>query len=336
MRVRELSEYDLISRFTAVLPTGGRTLLGPGDDCAVVAAPEGSFLVTTDVMVAEHDFRTDWSAPDQIGARAAAQNLADIAGMGGRPSALVVSLVLPPDTDVGWLMALVAGFGGRCRDAGAGVVGGDLSAGEQLVVSVTAHGWTTSAPVLRSGARPGDVIAVAGTLGRSGAGLELLRRGLVDPSVRDPSVLGELAEAVGVYRAPVPPLEAGPVAAAARAHALMDVSDGLVIDAGRIATASGVVMELSAAQLAPDVRALEAPARRCGHSAMDWVLRGGEDHPLLATFGPGGMLPPGYRPIGVVGAVEPDGHPRVRLDGVEVSGGWDHFRGGTDFTSPGR
>ncbi|WP_312350663.1 thiamine-phosphate kinase [Actinomyces sp.] len=326
MRVRDLDESELISLLTAVLPTGERTILGSGDDCAFVASPEAGFLVTTDILVGGEHFRTDWSSPDEIGARAAAQNLADVAAMGGRTSSLVVSLVLPPDTPVDWVVALAAGFGERARLAGAGVVGGDLSSGGEVVVSVTAQGWTHETPVLRSGARPGDILAIAGTLGRSGAGLELLSRGLVDPACHDAEVLGDLAEAVTTYRAPIPPLEAGPTAAAHDVHAMMDVSDGLVMDAGRMVRASGVIAELDPALLAPDVRALEAPARACGRPALDWVLFGGEDHPMLAAFPPRVVLPTPFRAIGVIGAVEPEGLPRVRLDGTDISGGWDHFR----------
>lgn len=326
MRVRDLDESELISLMTAVLPRGERTLVGPGDDCAVVACPEGRFLVTTDVLVSGHHFRPQWSGADEIGARAAAQNLADVAAMGGRTSSLVVSLVLPPDTTVDWVVALCAGFGQRARLAGAGVVGGDLSAGEEVVIAVTAHGWTHEAPVLRSGARPGDILAVAGTLGRSGAGLELLSRGLVDASCHDSEVLGAMAEAVSTYRAPTPPLEAGPTAAAHDAHAMLDVSDGLVVDAGRMARDSGVIAELDSSLLAPDAEALAAPARTCGRPALDWVLFGGEDHAMLAAFPPRVVLPTPFRPIGVIGAVGPEGRARVRLDGEDIRGGWDHFR----------
>lgn len=329
MRVSQLDESDLISRFTAVLPTGERTLMGPGDDCAVIAAPEGNFLVTCDVLVDGHHFRRDWSTPDEIGERAAAQNLADVAAMGARASALVVSLVLPPDTDVDWLVALVGGFGFRARQAGAGVVGGDLSAGEQFSISVTAHGYLEGTPLTRGGAEPGDVLALAGTLGRSGAGLELLSRGLVDPRVHDDVLLGVLAEPVGVYRAPRPPLGAGPVALAHGAHALMDVSDGLGVDALRMARASGVVLDLDGAALGLQARGLEEAARVCGHPALDWVLHSGEDHSLLACFPPHVLLPLPFRAIGTVGAVEPTGRPRVRLEGTRVEGGWSHFAPGT-------
>lgn len=328
MLVSDLDESDLIARFTEVLPTGERTLVGPGDDCAQVAAPEGTFLVTCDVLVDGHHFRRDWSSPDEIGERAAAQNLADVAAMGARTSALVVSLTLPAHTDVDWLVALVAGFGHRARMAGAGVVGGDLSGGEQFTISVTAHGYTQGAPVLRSGARPGDVLALAGTLGHSGAGLELLGRGIVDPRIHDDVLLGEWAEPVAVYRAPRPPLEAGPVAATWGAHAMMDVSDGLGVDALRMARASGVVLDLDAEALAVRARELGSAARACGHPAMDWVLHSGEDHSLLACFPPHVVLPTPFHPIGTVGAVGPGGRPRVRMGDDEVTGGWSHFAPG--------
>lgn len=164
-RLRDMDESQLIRAFRALLPVGGRTLVGIGDDCAQIAAPEGSFLVTTDVIVEDHHFHSWWSTPYQIGARAAAQNLSDIAGMGGRASALVVSVSVSRDAGADWLLDVVRGLGDRAREAGAGVVGGDLSGGDRLVLSVTAFGYCQGSPVLRDGARPGDTVGVAGTLG---------------------------------------------------------------------------------------------------------------------------------------------------------------------------
>ncbi|QWW18912.1 thiamine-phosphate kinase [Schaalia sp. 19OD2882] len=328
-RVRDLDESQLIAHFRRLLPTGDRTLLGSGDDCALVAAPEGSFLVTTDVLVEGRHFDPRWSSPDQIGERAAAQNLADVAAMGGRTSSMVVSLVLPGHTDLDWLLALVAGFGERARRAGAGVVGGDLSSGDSLVISVTAMGWVDGAPLTRSGAQPGDMLAVAGTLGRSAAGLALLQGGYVDPVVRDDVVLDDLAEALRIHRAPEPPLEAGPVAAARGAHAMMDISDGLAVDGRRMALASGVVVEVDPLLLAPDVSALRGPGRVCSVDPMTWVLHGGEDHALLAAFPPEAVLPAPFRQIGWVGAAGPGLAPCCRVGGTEVRGGWDHFTGGS-------
>lgn len=326
MKVRDCDEGDLIARFVNVLPRGERTIVGSGDDCALISCPEPSFLVTTDTLVGESHFLKAWSTGAEIGARAAAQNLADIAAMGGRTSALVVSLVLRGDYDVDWLVDMVQAFGQRAREAGAGVVGGDLTGGEELIISVTAHGWVDGPPVLRSGARPGDIVAIAGTLGRSGAGLELLSRRIVDPSVHDDILLGDFAEAVRIYRAPEPPLEAGPIAARHNAHAMMDVSDGLVRDGGRMARASEVMLEIDSSLLVDDVEALDAAAQACGHHAMEWVLFGGEDHPMLATFPPQVVLPSPFRAIGVIGAVSPGDQPGIRLDGQRLSGGFDHFR----------
>lgn len=326
LRVRDIDEAELIRRFRSVLPTGERTLLGSGDDCALVAAPEGQFLVTTDILVSGRHFRTDWSSPDQIGERAAAQNLADIAAMGGKASSLVVSLVVPGDIEVDWLIALVQAFGERARRAGAEVVGGDLSGGTEFVIAVTAMGYCPSRMLTRSGAQPGDALAVAGTLGRSAAGLELLSRGLVNPWVRDDPVVGKLVEALDIYRCPNPPLEAGPRAAAGGAHAMMDISDGLLIDAGRMAAASGVVIEIDPKMLASDVEALADAARVCGHNALDWVLGGGEDHGMLAAFDGGAALPDGFTVIGRIRAPGEGEAPALLLDGVEVTGGWDHFK----------
>ena len=139
MKVRDCDEGDLIARFVNVLPQGERTIVGSGDDCALISCPEPSFLVTTDTLVGESHFLKAWSTGAEIGARAAAQNLADIAAMGGRTSALVVSLVLRGDYDVDWLVDMVQAFGQRAREAGAGVVGGDLTGGEELIISRTTH-----------------------------------------------------------------------------------------------------------------------------------------------------------------------------------------------------
>ena len=155
--VADLGEAGILARITPLLPSGRDVLVGPGDDCAVLAAPDGRYCVSTDVLVEGRHFRTDWSSGFDVGARAAAQNLADIAAMGARPVALVACLVLPGATPVDWVVDLARGMALRCREAGAAIVGGDLSAGEGLVVAVTVHGDLRGrAPVLRSGARAGE------------------------------------------------------------------------------------------------------------------------------------------------------------------------------------
>ncbi len=324
-RVNEVDEFELIRRFKDVLPTGERALLGSGDDCAEIAAPEGKYIVSTDILVENQDFLRTWSTAYEVGSRAAAQNLADIAAMGGRISTAVVGLTIPEDEEVEWVVDLVRGFGDRVRAAGGGVDGGDLSGGPQVVVSVTVLGWTDGAALTRSGARVGDVAAIAGTLGRSGAGLELLMGGFIDPAAHSAEELGDLYEAVRIFRAPEPPLEAGPRALAAGATSMMDLSDGLAKDANRLARASNVRIEIDKEALIWDIEALQGPARVTGKDPMEWIIRGGEDHSLFATFPPDVELPDGFRYVGRVVAPGKEGAGAF-LDGIQLSGGWDHFK----------
>lgn len=328
--VGELSESQILSRIFPYLPSGEHTLLGPGDDAAVVGAPNERFVVTTDVLVEGSHFKREWSTGGEIGARAAAQNLSDVAAMGAVPTSVVVSMVLPPDLPVAWLEDFAGGIGAEVGKTGAGVVGGDIVSGPTLVVSVTAHGYLAGKPITRSGARPGDTLAVAGTLGLSAAGLAALESGAVSPGLRGPEVATPYREAVAVYRSPKPPLTAGPLAAGLGATAMMDLSDGLVIDANRLATASGVQLDLSRYRLDDFKGPLEAAAKRLGVDPMQWILYGGEDHGLLATFPAYVLVPEPFRVIGTVGAhrvgrgrADAD---RVTLEGQPLSGGWDHFR----------
>lgn len=323
--VSDLSEDGLLARIFPHLPQGARTLVGPGDDAAVVSAPDGRVVVTTDVLVEDRHFRRAWSTGDDVGHRAAVQNLADVAAMGAVPTSLVVALVVPGDLPADWVEGLARGFGSACRPSGVDVVGGDLSGGPLVVVSVTAHGdLEARAPVLRSGARAGDVVAHAGACGTSAAGWAALAAGVPDI---DP-------DAVRAFRRPTSPLDAGPRAALAGATAMLDVSDGLLRDAGRLARASAVVIDLDdptapGAGLGPDVARLGETARRLGVDPLAWVLGGGEDHGLLATFPAGVTLPEPFRRIGVV-------RPRGQVDGAhvlvagavpDVAPGWDHFAG---------
>lgn len=326
MRVHEIDEFELIRRFREVLPSSRRATLGSGDDCAVIAAPEGHFIVTTDIVMEHSDFKREWSSARDIGRRAAAQNLADIAAMGGRVSTVVVSMTVPQDEDVDWLVDMVAGFGEEIAAAGGGVDGGDLSSGDCIIIAVTAMGWCEGTPVTRSGAQPGDVVALAGTLGRSAGGLDLLLGGHIDPSLHSPEELGDLYEAVSIFRTPEPPLEAGPRALTAGATAMMDLSDGLAKDAGRIARSSGVIVDIDREALRADEEALHAPSKAAGIPALEWIITGGEDHGLFATFPADTPLPEGFRPIGRVRACRKDEAPGAFMDGVELCGGWDHFK----------
>jgi len=319
VRVGDLDEAALLARIVPGLPT--QALLGPGDDAAVVAAPDGRVVATTDVMVEFRDFRRDWSSGADVGWKAVAQNVADVAAMGARCTGLLVALGLPPELDVAWVEDFGAGLGQACRELGAVVVGGDLSAATEVVVAVTALGDLEGrAPVLRSGARVGDVVAVAGSLGGSAAGWDLLRRG--HTGAGSPRTAALLA----AHRRPVPPVAAGPAAAGAGAGALMDVSDGLLRDAGRLAAASGVTIDLrrNGTALGEWVAGLVAAGVPV-EAADDFVLTGGEDHALLACFPPSVVLPAAYR---VVGEVRRAGAAGVLVDGRPWEGrgtGWDHF-----------
>lgn len=304
------------------------TLLGPGDDAAVVRAADGRVAVSADMLVEGRHFRLDWSTPEQVGRKAVAQNGADIAAMGGRPTAFLVSLGCPPDTPVSVAAGISEGIGLAAEAIGAGVVGGDLVQSDAVVVSVTVLGDLDGrAPVLRSGARPGDVVAVAGPLGRSAAGLAVLLAGPGTEAVSDPSI----AALVDAHRVPTPPYGAGIDAARAGAHAMTDISDGLVADLGHIAAASGVQIRIDRGRIGLDP-ALATAAARVGADPWEWILTGGEDHALAATFPPGADLPAGWTVIGdvVSGDDKPAECAAVLVDGRDwaASGGWQSFDAG--------
>src|SRR5680860_1389504 len=179
----ELTEGEVLARIFPRLPASTATLVGPGDDAAVLAAPDGRYVVTTDMMIHGPDFRLAWSTPHELGWKAAATNLSDIAAMGARPTALVVAIAAPPDTPITVIEGIADGLRACCEALapGCGVVGGDLSASDALTLAVTAFGDLEGRdPVKRSGARVGDVVALAGRLGDAGIGLELLFRLGVD------------------------------------------------------------------------------------------------------------------------------------------------------------
>jgi len=310
----DVGEDGLLSAIFPLLPGGPGVLIGPGDDSAWLSAPDGTVLATTDAMVRGRDWLDQWSTGADVGAKTVAQNIADIAAMGGVPSGLLVTLIADPATSLAWVRDFTEGLSEAAREAGVPVLGGDLSSAPEgvLVVSVTALGACEGRrPVCRSGAQPGDVLAVCGSLGHSAAGLLLLQRGEA----------GLAPELVGYHRRPRPPSDQGPAAARAGATAMLDISDGLGRDAGRMARASGVRIELDDVLLGDDVVQLEQVIGI--DDAWRSVVEGGEEHSLLAAFPAAAVLPDGWRKIGDVVAGS-----GVLLRGLPViGGGWDHFGG---------
>jgi len=306
----DAGEFGLIAELVALFPQGEQVLVGPGDDAAVLRVRTGHVVVSTDLVVEGRHFRRDWASAADVGHRAAAQNLSDLNAMGGRAHSLTVGLAAPPDLPVAWALEFARGFADECALVGASVVGGDLTSASEVVVAVTVLGACTSPPVLRSGASAGDVLALAGRQGWAAGGLAVLGRGF-----RSPRVL------VDAYRRPAPPYDAGPAAAEAGATAMVDVSDGLLADAGHLAEASGVAIDVRSESLEV-AEPLQAVAAATGSDPLALVLGGGDDHALLATFPASASLPEGWTVIGEVVAGS-----GVTVDGAAYDGpaGWTHF-----------
>ena len=426
-----MGEDELLSRILPHFGTQVGTEVGPGDDAAVVDLSQSRVVICTDILVEGVHFESAWSNGADVGWRAVMANLADVAAMGARGRSVVAAVTAPAQSEPTWFESLASGMAQACQPHGVDVTGGDLSVGPCLSVAVTALGLLDGrAPVRRSGARAGDILALAGQTGWSMAGYQMLlashptppnresgvshdpensesevshdpktseselwhdpknsesevshdpensesevwqrTAGLRQPAPRPvpgrcsaslrndarhtpgarslpPGLEGQPGSgsevwhdpknselevwhlaglAVQAYRRPVPPLAAGPAAAVAGATAMLDVSDGLLMDAGRLAQASGVdlVIDPEAATLAKTVQALAPLAAQLERNPLDWVLTGGEDHALLATFPTEGGLPEGWAGIGHCEA----GQGQVKLlgDYQPPNAGWDHF-----------
>lgn len=310
--VAELGEFALIEQIQKRLGVvdQNKVSVGIGDDSAVVSAVGNKAVACLDMLSQGIHFRLDWSSANEIGRKAAAANLADIFAMGANPTALLVGLALPSTTEVNWVLELADGLAQESARVNTQVVGGDIVSSEKIIISVTALGELNGdKPILRSGAKPGDTIAVAGKLGYSAAGLLMLSRGF-----RSPKAL------VSAHRAPEPPYDLARKAKSATA--MIDVSDGLLADLGHIAKASNVQMDINSNALEIPEE-LSATASAFNANALDWILTGGEDHAFVATFPTPLDVPSGWKLIGRVQS----GAPSVFIDGhpVELKG-WDHFK----------
>lgn len=312
----ELGEFALIAAMTEGVPLGEDVLVGPGDDAAVLSV-EQSVVTTVDALVEGVHFRRDWSPARDIGRKAVAVNLADLEAMGARPRGIVVAFSAPGEVEVRWVLDLAAGLREEADRAEVSLLGGDTTRARDVTVVVTALGVLDGRPpVRRSGARPGDVVAVAGRLGWAAAGLAVLGRGFRSPRA-----------VVDAQRVPQVPYGQGAVAARAGANAMIDVSDGLLADLGHVAAASGVSIDVHRDALEiPEV--LQSVAAAVGTDPYALVLTGGEDHALAAAFASAAEVPPDWRVLGTVREARTVG-PAVVVDGAPYEGpaGFDHFPG---------
>jgi thiamine-monophosphate kinase len=285
--VGELGEFGLIDVVAEQLGTGPLVLIGPGDDAAHVATGPGGTLMSTDLLIEGRHFRRDWSSAREIGLKAAACNLSDINAMGGTATALTIGFGAPADLPVQWAADMARGFSEESARVGAHVVGGDVTASDAIVIAVTVIGEAERV-VRRDGARPGDLVAVAGRTGLAGAGFAALSRGFRSPKA-----------AVEAHRIPQPPYAAGPQASAAGATAMTDVSDGLLADLGHVAAASGVGVDIDPTAFTV-AEAVLTVAEALQIDPLTFVLTGGDDYGLVATFSPSVTVPSDWTIVGSV------------------------------------
>ena len=311
----EIGEFPLIAAITQGLSLAPDVRVGPGDDAAVLAIGD-AVAASVDVLVEGVHFRRDWSEAGDVGRKAVAVNIADIEAIGARATGLLVGFSAPADLPLGWVLDFADGLVQESVAAGVSLLGGDVTRARDITIAVTAMGSLDGRdPVLRSGARPGDLVAIHCRLGWAAAGLVVLGRGF-----RSPRVLVEAQQ--------VPQISygAGAVAARAGATSMIDISDGLLADLGHVAEASGVLIDLrrDAFEVAEP---LQAVAAATGSDPYTFIFTGGDDHALAATFPSADAVPAGWV---VVGGVSPgdDDQAGVLVDRAawESASGFDHFR----------
>jgi thiamine-monophosphate kinase len=311
----EVGEFPLIAAITEGLTLASDVRVGPGDDAAVLAI-EGAVATSVDVLVEGVHFRRDWSEARDIGRKAVAVNVADLEAIGAQATGLLVGFSAPADLKVGWVLEFADGLCQEAEAAGVSLLGGDVTRARDITIAVTAIGSLEGRePVLRSGARPGNVVAIHGRLGWAAAGLVVLGRGF-----RSPRVLVE------AQRVPQVSYGAGAIAAQAGATSMIDISDGLLADLGHVAQASGVIIDLRQ-DVFEVAEPLQAVGAATGADPYTFIFTGGDDHALAATFPDAKSVPDGWLPIG---RVEQADHDRigVLVDGTvwETLAGFDHFR----------
>jgi len=329
------AEDDLVRLIRGLVRRRAPGLLtGVGDDCAVLETRGGAaLLATTDLLVEDVHFRRRWAAPADIGAKAMAVNVSDIAAMGGAPRWALVGLGCPEGTAADEIEAFYEGALAVADAHGVAIVGGDTSVSPSgWLVSVTLLG-EAARPVLRSTARPGDVVAVTGTLGRSAAGLAVLERETAPRGV-DAALLDDVT---GAHLRPRPRVDEGRwLAGAGGVTAMMDLSDGLATDLGRLVAESGAGGRVDVERL-PIAAATRAVAEALDADPVDWATGGGEDYELLVVCDPtayarlrDGLPEATGTKLTAVGEIVAGSGTRW-LDGrghaVAVAPGFEHFRG---------
>mgnify|MGYP001593925673 FL=1 len=334
MTPERATEKRLIEIIRRAAARGPGVRVGIGDDCAVLEPSAGRpLLATTDLLIEDVHFRRRWAEPADLGWKSLAVNLSDIAAMGGRPRWALVALACPEDTSVEEAEAFFEGALGLASEHEVAVVGGDTTASPRgWIVNVTLLGEATRAPVLRSTARPGDVIAVTGSLGRSAAGLALLELGATPVGVSADT----LADLTAAHLRPRPRVGEGRwLAAAGGVTAMIDLSDGLATDLGHIAEESGVGARVGLERV-PVHAGMRAVASSLGREALAWATGGGEDYELLLTCEPGafprladGLLAATGTRLTAVGEVARAGDGVRYTDAagreVAVGPGFEHF-----------
>jgi thiamine-monophosphate kinase len=313
----DIPEDELLAAIRKVVSGAGpEVVVGPGDDAAVVAPGSGELVLTTDALVEDVHFRRDLTTPRDLGYKAIAVNVSDIAAMAASPRFALCALTLTDEVDPAWVVELAGGMRECCDEFALSLVGGNLSRGEEVTVAVTVTGEVAAGrAVRRDGARPGDRIVVTGSLGASAAGRRLSEARTWSADERD---------ALGRFARPIPRVGEAGVLAARGATAMIDVSDGLARDLWRVCEAGGVGARIDLEQVPVH------PA-----ATLDEALGGGEDYELIAALPPDVVDPAGEEvrasfgvPLTAIGAIIEEGLLAVDADGAEhplVIEGWDHF-----------
>jgi thiamine-monophosphate kinase len=321
-----LKEFDLIEQLCAKLPQGRRTILGVGDDCAVLAPARGRQVVTIDSMIEGVHFKLAWTTPEALGARALTVNLSDVAAMGATPTACVINLTIRDRLNAAFFDRLYAGLRQAARDAGVDIVGGNITRADQLAITITLLGEVGDRLMRRDHARPDDAIYVTGTLGDAALGLRILQ-GKVRARGESRKYL------IDRFLAPTARLEAGKkLARIDPAPAAIDLSDGLWQDLGHILASSGVGAEIEAESIP-----LSAAYRAANGDNPEMALKGGDDYELLFCTPPRISDPALSRKIGVrvtrIGRIVTGKGARLLAQGRRVGdrsrlSGWDQLRAG--------